>query len=287
MADPNFKNAAVMSAVDVLDVVRTSDENNYRASRARIGDSAAIADDLAEGYQLLADIFCKSEILPTDDIALAPMFLLASRYHMDFGLVTCLRGHLSDAMVHTRRAIDACGYAWRIKREPELAKHWLDNDGATVMPRSVREKFSVRGLFPEDDKTLSVLGERWRVCSRFAHPTLASFAQNSTKVQDGTEHRYLLRTCEVTDDNPAEPITRFLWIADTHLEILRAYGQKTFEPAILSAPFRWSVKLNDIEGKLIAHKERWRDVILGQLHKQSTPVFKRTAQGLYVPATIR
>src|SRR5262249_1760012 len=154
--------------------------------------------------------------------------------------------------------IDACGYAARIKKDSPLAREWLDHDITKRVPGRLREKFSAGQLFPESDKTLKGLGDRWRLCSQFAHPTLASFAQNSTKVQDGDMHRYLLRNCEVTDDNPAEPITRFLWIADAHVEILRAYGESTFKPAVDTSPFQWNLKLNDIEGKLTAHKERWR-----------------------------
>jgi hypothetical protein len=151
------------------------------------------------------------------------------------------------------------------------------------MPRNIREKFSTRQLFPPNDKALNGLGDRWRVCSQFAHPTLASFAQNSTKVQTGAEHRYLLRSCEVTDDNPAEPITRFLWIADAHLEILRTYGDRIFESAILASAFRWNINLNAIEGKLNALKDKWHHVIMGQFQTQRGPRFTRMPNGLYVP----
>ena len=101
----------MMPEGDPIDAATVLDENNYRASRERIGDTATLVEDVVEGYKVLGEILGTSEVPPTDDIALAPIFLLGSRYHMDYGLLTCLRGHLSDSLVYTRRAIDACGYA--------------------------------------------------------------------------------------------------------------------------------------------------------------------------------
>ena len=113
---------------------------------------------------------------PRDELVCAGQFLLGCRYQLRLGALAALRGHLNDSFMFSRKAIELCAFAARVKKHPHLGMVWLCAADSEAAYDKYWGKFPPGKLFPEDHQILGNLGDRYGDCSKLMHPSVYSLA---------------------------------------------------------------------------------------------------------------
>ncbi len=244
-----------------IEKLRIADQNNFEVAWRSMGDSGTLVEDLVELYAYLGDLVKRSGVVPSDEIVAGSMFLLACRYQLVVGAITAVRGHLNDSGYFTRKAIELCAFAVRIKNDPTLAMKWLTawKDGSSY--KEFRKEFRSKKLFPMGHELLRQLYDRYDFWSKMVHPSVFSFGGHveATRGQDVFELEYSYS--QLRDADPSEPIRTFLSIVDTHFGILRVF-EEILSDVITFDKAGWEVRRNAVDAKLAVHKHKWREVLL-------------------------
>jgi hypothetical protein len=244
-----------------IDKVHEFEEDNYQTARQALGDTMSLIEDLVTLYNLLSQMVKDSGVGPRDEIVTSCQFLLACRYQLVIGALTLLRGHLSDSQYYTRKAIEFCAFAARVKKHPHLAIVWLEAAKDDASYEEYRKKFGPSKLFPEDHAVLGKLWKRYDVCSKHCHPSLYSIAKHIETEKTGTDFQIRFNYFELKSDDPSEPARTFLWTVDTHFGILRIF-EEVLADAITHDRTKWEIQKNAVDGKLAVHKAKWKSVVL-------------------------
>lgn len=243
-----------------LDVVRDGEQNNYEAVCARLGDTVPLVEDLIGLYELMASMVATSGLSPRDVIVASGQFLLMCRYDLTLGCLAAMRGHITDSFYFCRKAIEACAFAARIKRNPKLAMDWVRavEDDSTY--EQFRQKFSASKLFPHGHPLLTILKGRYGLCCKMTHPSIISFGRHVEVQQGQSLFRVNFDYFQLENDDPSEPIRTVLFIADTHLGILRVF-EEVLAPVLDHDRKKWEINLNSVDAKLGLHKAKWKATI--------------------------
>lgn len=248
--------------MEELDKIRESEEANYQTSRRVLGESVTLVEDLLDLYRVLGEMIRGSRLGPRDEIVCAGQFLLGCRYQLTLGALAALRGHLHDSFMLSRKAIELCAFAARVKRHSHLAMIWLCAGDSDAAYDAYREKFAPGKLFPEDHEILGKLGERYDHCSKLTHPSVYSLAGHIETERRANEVAFRFHYFQLKGSDPSEPAWTFFWIVDTHFGILRLF-EEVFADAIAHDRPAWEIQRNGVDAKIGVHKERWKKVILG------------------------
>lgn len=243
-----------------LDVVRRGEQSNYETACSQMGDSLSLIEDLIGLYELMASMVQTSGLPPRDVIVAPGQFLLMCRYNLTLGALTVVRGHINDSFYFCRKALEACAFAARIKRNPQLATDWVravEDDSAY---EKFREKFSASKLFPQGHPLLTVLKGRYSLCCKMTHPSIISFGRHVDVQQVQSLLRVNFDYFQLQNDDPSEPIRTVLFIADTHLGILRIF-EEVLAPVVNHDRKKWEVNLNAVDAKIGLHKDKWKTTI--------------------------
>jgi len=249
------------NSLEEIDKVRELEEANYQTARRVLGDSISLVEDLINLYKLLSAMVKESGVEPRDEIVAGSQFLLACRYQLVLGALALLRGHLTDSHMYTRKAIEFCAFAARVKKHPHLAMVWLDAVTDDAAYGKYREKFSPGKLFPEDHAMLGKLWDRYDFCSKSSHPSPYSIARHleTKKTIDAFNIRF--NYIELKDNDLSEPTRTLLWTVDAHFGVLRVF-EEVFTDVIAYDRKKWEIQQNAVDGKLAVHKEKWKSVIM-------------------------
>lgn len=233
---------------------------NYEVSRGRLGDATELVQDLVELYQTIGDFVTASAVKPRDEIIAGGMFLYSCRYQLVLAAANILRGHLNDSYLFTRKAIELCAFANRIKGEPALAMMWLQAWRTQTSYKDFRKTFATRDLFPRDNALLMKLFGRYDMCSKFIHSSIYSISG-----QMKTEHKEELfemtfSYSQLDDSRSGEPIGSWLFLSDTHFGILQVFEQVLAE-VLAHDQTKWNLRRNAFDGKLTFQKVKWHSVL--------------------------
>jgi hypothetical protein len=126
--------------VEELDSIRQSEDANYQTSKRVLGDSVELVEDLLGLYRKLSEMIRVSRLGPRDDLVCAGQFLLGCRYQLTLGALAAMRGHLNDSFMFSRRAIELCAFAARVKKHRYLSMVWINagQDYLPLLPRAAR-----------------------------------------------------------------------------------------------------------------------------------------------------
>jgi len=244
-----------------LDRLRLAEENNFEVSVGRLGETASLVEDFADVYQSLCDLL-RETTDPPDHLFSISLLYLSTAYQLEKACLECLRGRLTDAVQITRRGVEAAAFAARIARHPHLGELWFRASVTDGTYDEYRQKFGPAKIFPKDDAFLRRLYERWDQASRQSHTSVYSLSRRAGMQLESGRIEFKFNHFEVHDDDEAEPARALLWILDTHRGILQLFHmifREQLGPEKLRA---WEVRLNALEAKFVAHRERWREVIL-------------------------
>ena len=243
-----------------LDSVRKGEESNYDVACSRIGDSISLIEELINLYELLASMVETSGIPPTDEVVAPGQFLLMNRYNLTLAALAATRGHINDSFYFCRKAIEACAFAARIKRNPKLAMDWVRAVEDASSYEKFREKFSAGKLFPQGHPLLAVLKERYSLCCKMTHPSIISFGRHLDVQKEQSQFRVKFDYFQLNDNDPSEPIRTVLFIADTHLGILRVF-EDILALVVNHDRKKWEIYVNAVDAKIGTHKNAWRATI--------------------------
>jgi len=242
-----------------LDTLRKAEEHNYQVACSQMGESVSLIEDLIGLYELMASMFESSGVPSTDEIFAPGQFLLMDRYNLTLAALSAMRGHISDSFYFSRKAIESCAFAARIKRSPKLATDWLRAVEDDSSYEKVREKFSAGKLFPQGHPLLAILKGRYSLCCKMTHPSIISFGRH-LDIQEGQSlFRLKFDYFQLNDSDPSEPVRTLLFIADTHLVILQIF-EEILAAVVNHDRKRWQVNLNAVDAKIALHKNKWRQV---------------------------
>jgi hypothetical protein len=248
------------SADHGLEKTRKLGDVNYAVACEMLGETVGLADDLDGLYRLLGELIAASGLGPDDEVVAGLYFLLFSRYQLPVGLLSLLRGHRNDSFSHTRQAIESAAFAARIARHPRLALVWLKSRESDAAFREYREKFKPGKLFPADHTILGRLYERYDSCSSLSHPSLAAIAGHAIVHAEGDTFEAGFNYFQFKQGDLSEPARTFLWIVDTHLQLVRVFA-RVFDKAV-DGVTRWRDNVATFESRLVTQKQVWHAVIL-------------------------
>jgi hypothetical protein len=243
-----------------LEQLRNAEECNYTASLSRLGQTATLIDDFSDAYRTLNDLLRQSQDPPEHLLAVS-ILLLSTEYQLEKACLECVRGHLTDSVQITRRAIESAAFAARIARHPHLAPLWFRASTDDGSYDEYKDKFSPKKIFPKDDELLAKLEDRWDHASRVSHSSAYSVARRSSIHLGEGSLEFGFKVFETDDEDRSEPARTLLYILDTHLGILRVF-EKVLREQLGDLFKSWEVRRNGLDAKLAAYKELWRDVIL-------------------------
>lgn len=246
--------------MEEIDIIRDGEEHQYKAARSAVNDSASLVQDIVELYKFLARLTKESHVPPDDEIVAGGQFLLACCYQLVLGGLTALRGHLGDSCYFSRKAIEFCAFAARVKKHPHLAMVWLQAWHDDSSYEKFREKFSPGKLFPEDHVVLGDLYNRYDHCSKQVHGSVYSLGGHIQVEKTESDFSLKFNYFQVTEDDPSEPIRTLLWTVDTHFRVLRVF-EEVLDTVIAHDTAGWESRRNRVDAKIAMHKARWMPVL--------------------------
>jgi hypothetical protein len=168
-----------------LDTVRQYEENNYAWAKDRLGTATELIQGLVDLYDVMADLARSgpAKLGPEDLMSVA--LLLTCRYELGMAGLDILRTHRLASYQHTRRAIETCAFARRIKNDPALITLWSNAGDDELAYDAYRKQFTSVQTFPKSHKLLSVLYEHYELCSRRSHPSVLSVGLQTTIAKTG------------------------------------------------------------------------------------------------------
>jgi len=252
----------VNNDLEEIQKVRIAEDHNYLESRKHLGDTVSLIQDLVELYDLIPEIVKGAKIEINNKNILIINFILACRYYLTIGALTCLRGHLTDSLYFIRSAVEIAGFAQRIEKQPQLAQVWLDSIDNDESYEVYKKKFRVRKLFPKGHKLLNELYQRYKFCAQTTHPSFYQFARRMVIAHNENKMSIGMNYCELKNDDLSEPIRTLLSIADIHFRIIQIF-EDIFNKEINADRIRWDLNKNSVEAKLEYHKEKWKQFCQG------------------------
>jgi hypothetical protein len=245
-----------------IEHVAQSEERNYSTSEAVLGDTLSLVQEMVDLYQLVVSLIEKSGVPPKDEIVAGAQFLAACRYQLVVGALALLRGHVNDSFHFSRKAIELCAFAARVKKHPHMAMIWLQAWRSPDAYNAFREKFSPGKLFPQDHAILGKLYDRYDFASKFIHSSVYSTARHIQVVHETPSSFHLdFDYFQLKETDRSEPAGTFLWIIDTHFGILRVF-EGVLDAVINSNRQRWDVSRNYVDSKIGMHKAKWQPILL-------------------------
>jgi hypothetical protein len=251
----------VEEAVTELEIVRKLEENNYQWSRQELGDAIELPQAVLDLYDMLADIaklgpakFGASELI-------AIPFLLTCRYELTMSNLDILRTHLLASYQHTRRAIETCAFARRVKLDPSLVEVWKRAGDDEAAYKVYRKQFGTQDTFPKTHALLAALYARYEHCSRRSHPSVLSVGLQ-TSVQKNDEATMIeVGYFQIDPKDKREPLLTLLWTIDTHLSILRIFEQDVMATLVANDPLKWAIQRNAVEAQFLIQKSRMQAIV--------------------------
>ena len=245
----------------VIDELSDGEAHNLKCSLQRLGDTSSLVDDLDGLYNTISQLVDVSGVPPRDEIVMGGMFLSVCRYCLSKACLEILRGHLTDSLALSRRAIELCAFAHRIATHPHLAKTWLEANDSNSAYDIYKKKFGGKAIFPKEEALLSKLGTRYGFCSKSVHSSIYSLSQRMEFETGEKKFRMLYNLFELKQDDQSEPARMFLWTLDTHFGIIKVF-ESVLRDAIEHDVKGWEVMRNGVDAKLALHKQKWARVIL-------------------------
>ena len=192
--------------------------------------------------------------MPRDEVVVGARYLAQCQYHLTAGSLTLLRAHARDSFTHLRQAIEGCGFAAKIRRDPKLAKLWV-HDASVDGPerKQVRKEFKVEELLPRSDPKLAALEERWNLASVMGHSSFLALAKSSSFETTEGYVNVSVKYFDLEEGQAGRDLLRhLLYLVQTHLFILRAFEDVLAE-AVQHLGATWAARWRAVEDRLRPH----------------------------------
>ena len=133
---------------------------------------------------------------------------------------------------------------------------WLCANDDERSYKKYMEKFGNKSLFPDGDRLLAQLYERYDRCSKVQHGSIYSLAGRINYDFPTISFNYF----EV-DQNPRATVTRYHYILSTHRLIIALFAAQVFADEVQQKQEEWDVLVNSVDAKIGYHRRRWAEII--------------------------
>jgi hypothetical protein len=116
-------------------------------------------------------------------------------------------------------------------------------------------------LFPEDDRVLREMANRFDSTSKVSRPSIYALAEHTRIIKTDSGLNVEFHYFTVKKDDPRQPALSFFGTLDMHFGILRIFVDILAE-ILVTERKAVDVRMNSIDARLLVHKNRWKDVIL-------------------------
>lgn len=230
-----------------------AEAENVVTSKAILGNSLQTLDAFKELYQLILENMQSHWEGETAVHIAVCQFLIACQYNLDQAMLQILRGHLMDSSLFTRKAIEFCAFAARVTKHPHLAATWMEAVKDEASWETYREKFGIKGLFPDDNATLKELFSEYDQASKSSHPSVFGIASHVT-VKNTEDEFHLAFNYFDTDADGLR--TEFLSTLIIHKSILKVL-EDVFRNVLKKDKAQWESQKDAAFALLRANAQAW------------------------------
>lgn len=251
----------------VLSELIEAEAHNFVASKEALGKTLELVNDFESVYEGLTPILTQPKGDPESDDVVAVVSiiheLMFCRGLLTKSVLSIMRGYQGDAMLHLRRAIEACAFAVRLSKHPELSRVWakafVDDAAYKIYRKSFKpEDLFPNGKHPDHDPILTELKSKYDLSSKLMHGSIFGMAGHFGALDLGKQ-TYNLKFFDLPLDHSL--ISVVFLILYTHRRFLHLFG-RILEPHTANRIASWQVHFNSVEANLEVHRADWRTSVL-------------------------
>jgi hypothetical protein len=209
---------ASLDPKDEIQTILDVEAEHVKQARHFLGERARLATDVLSLYDLvMRGVDLESAQGDEESLVLVVMLnlLAGCRFQMTMGVLQNWRGHSLEALASLRRAVELCGAACHIRRNPGLAAIWSSASNSDSAYKENKGAFGPRALFPKTDPTMVQLFEVFDTASKVIHCSIYSLCG---QVQGGRFNYF-----DTQSTNDPTLIRTFFSILSAHELILAAF----------------------------------------------------------------
>jgi len=246
---------------DDVEALRVHQELNYFRNRGALGaPSLDLLNVYSALYFHLWNVATRNTPSPIrEELLFGQQMVLECGASLVRTMLSLIRGHISEAHAQTRRAIECCVWAKRIRDEPSLVTEWLTINMETAPSRQWKEAMGSKHLFPSTHAKLKALRQRFQLTSRCLHPFRFSF-YHRVSVENGEDgsisvHYSLFESEEARQYIPSS----FLWTLQTH-DLLFDIFEEVFASEISHERDSWTAHRKHVQEAQSAVGKMWIEI---------------------------
>jgi len=240
---------------DFFDDLRKREEGVYRGLKDILGDSYSIATDLVDLYTVVLNASLKPVCKLDDNNFQMPALMHTLQWLKNeaiSGVLSMMRGHISDASNFNRRALELSAFISLMYKDKDSAERWMKAGVSKSAQDRYRSRFDafkvVRAELP------APLIEIYNRCCLDVHPSPFAVVKRASLDSDRT-HRFSF--FDLDDDDPRQPsfVMNFFNHVIYHVKIMEFLSQ-LFYPSGLFDSQAWMASfkpfLENTESRRIA-----------------------------------
>jgi hypothetical protein len=192
-------------------------------ARNHLGDSYFLHKSVSDFYQSFLLLVGASDLMLEKNQAIAFLNCLqACRYEYHLGLVSLLRGHLTDSASYLRKSIEFCAFSIEIFRSPSAAEIWLKIGNSKSSLKRYRKHFEILKVIRRCENVAPGLLERYEHLSQYlVHASYGGIAHRA-ELTDKDVHTFAYFEVSESKESLAELTVAFFATLTTHLRLIRA-----------------------------------------------------------------
>lgn len=253
-----------------IQTVLDLEADHVRQTQRFLGERAKLAGDALGLYDLLmrsVDLTAAQD--DEENLVLLVMLnmLAGCRFQMTMSVLQNWRGHALEALGPLRRAVELCGSACHVRRNPRLAATWSSASDSNDAYKENKSEFSIKAIFPTTDPTMDALFEVFDAASKVVHCSIYALCAQA----EGTIFNYFDR------GNALDPslLRIFLYTLRGHKLILRAFIE-SFDAALKDRSVL-EKEFGIFSERLQRHQDANQDFVLSDLSKDIVEKVKKQA----------
>ncbi|HEY3443632.1 MAG TPA: hypothetical protein VGK29_22935 [Paludibaculum sp.] len=240
-----------------------AETKNFELSTGALGPSIGILNAFEKAYGSLPPLVSLPEGGLESDETMAVYAVLHElafcRRQLTMSVLTLLRAYQGDAMLHLRRAIEACAFAVRMNKHHEVVRAWLSASDDDAAYERYRGAFRTKDLFPnanhpDHDPVLTELKSHYDQCSKLMHGSIFGMGGHF-EYPDSSGVSFQVKFFDLAPDHSL--IVVLYLILASHRQFLQLFGNM-LRPYNGEAMDHWMTELKPVQLMLDVYREDWK-----------------------------
>ena len=279
----DMKTADRTSRMAELDVIYTLEAERYWEIKYLLGSDITLIQEMVDGYEFLLQQGQKLNVtsLSAEQMVLM-QFLSGERAELSAGVLSLFRGHSSDSLSCTRRALEFALFSLNLFEREGAALAWLEANKSIEHYKNYREHFNIMEMLhlhlyenidEYDRPIVEGIIRRYETCCTQVHATLLSMSE-SIEIRRKDDNNVDLVFHHVDRNHGLLTIRKLIWLLDTHLGILNI-SAKLFAKIVEEFDYNgWTSVISALTATHGKVKESWKKKFFPDgLPEAKTPVW--------------